>query len=283
MTEHTGALTHVKRLSWQSKLNEAKPIIIFLLASFITGMLLGALLTPFSLNPNSSFLLICFLGGFALTASVIFSARFIDRKFFGAVKSGILAVENRIIAGDARTQMEDLEKLVAGYLKLKRLEAADFYSRKLLELSKTGGTGIMKLSDWVVTSECWVSREDYHKSWNYKLVWLFETRGILSLSPDRIDFQSRKMNFSCSPANVVSLEIQRHPLWLKPVPFRYIKIVIDEMGQRHTFYLTPSFAQTDTVFDCNKLVDVWYERLKTITNKMSPAGAFPDWLKEIQG
>lgn len=277
------SITHYKRLNWKTKLSEARPVIVFFLAAFFIGLLFGTL-APFLQHTGNlqSLGLICFLAGFGITASIIYTTRFCDRKFFGALKSGIIQVEDRIIAGESRTQMEDLEKLVSGYLKLKRIEAADYYSKKLLELSKTGGTGIMRLSDWLVTTECWVSSADYHKGWNYKLVWLFETRGVLTLSPDKLDFQSKKIHFSCSPASIVSVELKRHPLWLKPIPFRYISIVIDEMGVRHRFNLTPSFAQTDTVFDCNSMVDIWYKRIEKVRQSMRPSAAFPDWLKDLQ-
>lgn len=278
----TGAITHFRRLSWQSRLTEAKPIIVFFLMAFMVGIvagMLGPLLYHMSL---SVYVPVCFVGGLLFGMALVFSARLVDRKLFGAVKHGILAVEDRIMSGNTRTQMEDLEKLVAGYLKLKRMEAADYYSRQLLALSNTGGTSLAKLSDWMVTTECWVSTDQYQRGWNYKLIWLFETRGVLTLSPNRLDFQSRKINFSCNPSNIVSLEIKTHPFWMKPIPMRYISMTIDEMGQRHTFHLTPSFGQTDTVWDCNKMVDVWFARLQKVKNSMNPAGAFPDWLKDVQ-
>ena len=252
--------------------------------AFLVGIIAGGL-GPFLYKTMSLglYVPICFMGGLVFGLGLVVSARFVDRKLFGAVKTGILAVEDRVMSGSSKTQMEDLEKLVAGYLKLKRMEAADYYSRQLLDLSKTGGTAVMKLSEWMVTTECWVSTEEYQKGWNYKLVWLFETRGILTLSPNRLDFQSRKLTFSCNPANIVSIEMKRHPLWMKPIPMRYISIVIDEMGARHTFNLTPSFGQTDTVWDCNRMVDVWFQRLQRVKNAMNPAGAFPDWLKDVQG
>lgn len=291
MTENSvsiGAVTHYKRLSWQHRLAENKPLFIFFLICFMAGML-GGFLAPligsvalhhFSLG---AYIPMCFIGGLVIGLGLVFCARTVDRKLFGAVKAGIVAIEDRVIAGDSSSQMADLEKLTAGYLKLKRYEAADYYSKKLLELSKTGGTGVMKLSDWVVTTECWVSTKEYHQGWHYKLVWLFETRGVLTLGPSKLDFQSKKVNFTCAPADIVSIEIKRHPLWMKPVPMRYISLTIDEHGVRHTFYLTPSFGQTDTVFDCNRMVDAWYQRLQRIKDAMHPVGSFPDWLKDVQG
>jgi hypothetical protein len=139
----------------------------------------------------------------------------------------------------------------------------------------------MKLADWVVTTECWASTDKYQKGWNYKLVWLFETRGVLTLSPNLLHFQSKKFSFSCVPSSLLSIEIKRHPLWLKPIPFRYISLTINESGVRHVFNLTPSFGQTDTVFDCNRLVDVWYNRLQKLRSGLNPAGTFPDWLKDV--
>lgn len=282
-----GAITHYKRLSRKAWFAENRAVFIFFAAAFLLGLIYGAfgpLLIAFGASVGDwSPLFIGFVGGAVLALGVIFSARYVDRKLFGAMKAGILAVEDRIISGNSKTQMEDLEKLVAGYLKLKRMEAADYYSKQLLEVSKTGGMGIIKLNDWMVTTECWVSTKEYNRGWKYKLVWLFETRGVLTMSPSKLDFQSKKLNFTCSPANILSLEIKRHPLWLKPIPFRYISITIDEHGMHHTFYLTPSFGQTDTVWDCNRMVDVWYQRLQKMKSSAHPAGGFPDWLREVQG
>ncbi len=278
------AITQYRKLSFRTKLQEYRPVIVLFLMSVLLGFLAASLVPLFfSFVGHSILLPVCFVAGLFLAVGMVFAARFIDRKLLGAVKSGIINVEDRIIAGDTSSQMEDFGKLVAGYLKLKRMDAADYYSKKLLELSKSGGNSVMKLNDWLVTTECWVSSQAYHEGWHYKLVWLFETRGILTLGPNRLDFESKKIRFSCNPSNIVSIELKRHPIWLKPIPFRYISLTIDEMGQRHTFFLTPSFAQTDTVWDCNSMVDIWFQRLQKIKNSLNPAGAFPDWLKDVQG
>ncbi|MBX9687337.1 MAG: hypothetical protein K2X27_11585 [Candidatus Obscuribacterales bacterium] len=286
MTEKSAAtaVTHVRRLSWRAQLKESRAFFACFLLFFFMGLFSGlftALTTPFFQFFMPLGLPVYFITGLLFSISVVYSLRFVDRKFFGAMKYGILAVEDRVISGDCRTQTADLEKLVAGYLKLKRLEAADFYSKKLLEASNCGGNSPLKLSDWMITTEAWVSSQDYIKSWNYKLLWLFETRGVLTLSPDKIDFKSAKINFTCHPSHIVELEIKRHPLWLKPIPYRYIAITINEFGQRQKFILTPSFAQTDTVFDGNKLVDVWYERLKKLKNKTNPSAGLPDWMRDL--
>lgn len=286
MTEKSAAVTHFKRLSWKTWISENKAIFIFFSVAFFIGLICGAvapLIAFFSSANIGLYIPICFAGGLALGIAMIYAVRFVDRKLFGALKAGITAVEDRIISGNSKTHMEDLEKLVAGYLKLKRIEAADYYSRKLLELSKSGSTEIMRLADWMVTTECWVSTEQYNRGWKYSLIWLFETRGILTLSPTKLDFQSRKISFTCTPSNILSIEVKRHPIWLKPIPLRYIVITIDECGMRHTFCLTPSYGQTDTVWDCNRMVDVWYQRLQRFRQTMHPAGAFPDWLKDVQG
>ncbi|MBX9719914.1 MAG: hypothetical protein K2X81_00840, partial [Candidatus Obscuribacterales bacterium] len=187
-TGNAGALTHYRRLSWRNKLLEHKAIFVFFISAMLVGFL-GGLFSPFIYKSVSfaMFLPASLLFGFALGAAGVFGARLVDRKVFGAMKAGIVAVEDRIISGDTKTQMEDLEKLVAGYLKLKRMEAADYYSKKLLDLSKSGGQQVMKLSDWLVTTECWVSSDAYQKGWNYKMVWLFETRGVLTLTPTKLD------------------------------------------------------------------------------------------------
>lgn len=284
----SGALTRYKKLSVKAWMQENKAAFFFFTSLLILGMLAGASVPLIALCISRSFAVhllfnpaFAFAGGFILSFGLLYAARALDRKVFGVVKSGILSVEDRIVSGNSPAQMDDLQKLVDGYLKLKRFEAADFYSKKLLELSKSGGTAVLNLSDWVVTSDCWVSTEKYNKSLKY-MVWLFETRGVITLSADRLDFQSKKFHFSCNPSHVISVEKKRHPLWMKPFPLHYIKIVIDECGEKHTFNITPSFGHTDTVFDANRMVDVWFKRLTNFKHTLRPAGSCPDWVQDLQ-
>ena len=279
-------MTHFRRLSWKARVSESKGALVLFFVAMLFGLICGAII-PFVYtlaHPAVGTLApLFFLGGLLASFTTIYGVRFVDRKVFGAMKTGIIAVEDRLITGNSKTQMEDLEKLVAGYLKLKRMEAADFYSKKLLELSKSGSRAVMNLKDWMVTTECWASTSQYHKGWSYKLVWLFETRGVLTLSPTRIDFQSKKFHFSCNPkTDIVALELKQHPLWLKPIPFRYISLTINEGGLRHTFNITPSFGQTDTVFDCNKMVETWFQRLQNVRSydTYSHNHQVPDWLHD---
>jgi len=199
----------------------------------------------------------------------------------GAARIGIRNLEDKIVQDSSKASMEDIEKLVAGYLKLKRLDAADFYSRRLLDYSKAGATGLVKLNDWIVTTDCCVSRESYLKTMTYNLVWLYETTGVLTLSSSRLSFKGKKISFSCSPENIVAVEIGKHPFWQKPIPLHYIKLTIDEMGQRHVFVLNPKFGTIDTVWEGNKQVDLWYDRLLKVKQSMNPTSAFPDWLKDV--
>ena len=284
-----GVVIKFRRLSWLSRLWQSRAFVVFFWLSLLCAALSAAIMLvgKHSLGAVSSylslplFLLLAVAVGLVIACAVLAAARLIDRRLFGAIKTDLISAENRIIAGDCRTQMQDLEKLVMGYLKLKRLEAADYYSKRLLELSKAGPGESMHLTDWLITTECWGSSEKYHHSWSYRLFWLFETRGVLTLSPSGLDFQSKMLNFNCPVASIVSLERKRHPLWLKPVPFYYMSLTVNESGVRHVFNLTPSFGQADNLLDSNRLVDVWFKRLQTLKQKMNPAGNFPDWLKDV--
>ena len=288
MDSGSRAITHYRKISGKTWIEENKAAVCTLTALFFLGVTAGAIAMTLSLvaaglhgyllfNPIFAFGL-----GMVLSVGMLYTARAVDRKLFGALKSGIIAIEDRIIAGTSPAQMDDLQKLVDGYLKLKRIEAADYYSKKLLELSKSGGTAVLNLSDWVVTSEFWVSSRAYHKSWQYNLVWLFESRGVLTMSASKLDFQSKKFHFTCNPSHLVSVQRKRHPLWMKPIPCYYIELVIDECGEKHTFCITPSFSHTDTVFDVNNMIDTWYTRLTNFKNSMRPASRCPDWVKDLQ-
>lgn len=286
-SENRKAVTHYKKSSWQSKLSESRGVLVLLSCMFAIAAIIiafaGIYFAPMLYGHNwlaALFFIACF--GSAIGSLLVFAARFIDRKFFASEKESIKAIEDRLIAGDNKLEAADLEKLVSGYLKLNRLEAADYYSKKLLELSKSGTANSAKLSDWLVTTECWIFTESYRKTRSYNFFWLFESRGVLSLSPDRVDFQSRQIQFSCSPSNIVSVELKNHPRWQKPRLMKYINLVIDENGEKHSFNLNPSFSQTDTIFDCNALADLWYHRLEQLRRRIAPGGASSDWYKDYQ-
>jgi hypothetical protein len=266
LTTQSDALIHYKKTSLLTRLGESKALVFWTILigvlAFLGG-LCGGLVGPVIFHGIGMGLVfpICCVVGLGVGLSVVFAVRFADRRFFGAVKAGVAALEDRVIEGSQMSR-EDLEKLVAGSLKLKRLAAADVYSKRLLAISMLHPDEAAKTADWLVTTECWASTEKYHKGWNYKLVWLFETRGILTLSPDSLDFQSKKFVFSCHPSQITSIKVGRHPLWMKPIPFRFICLTIEECGGLHTFNITPSFGQTDTVWDCNRMVARWVKRLE---------------------
>jgi hypothetical protein len=267
LSDHNYALVHHKRPTWQAKLADSKSfvgwVVLFVLLGAVGGAVGGFLGPVIGYNIGWAFVFpFCFLTGLAIGLSVLFTVRFVDRRFFGAVKAGITALEDRLIEGSSQSPREDLEKLVAGSLKLKRLAAADVYSRQLLAISISGSDVATKNLDWVVASEAWASTEKYHRGWKYKLVWLYQTRGVLTLSPEGLDFQSKEFTFQCHPSMITKIEVKRHPPWMKPIPLRFISMTIQEFGYEHTFNITPSFGQTDTVWDCNRMVATWVQRLE---------------------
>lgn len=262
----TSTLVHHRHRSWVTKFGENRAAFVWLFICFVMGALcslLGGILGPIiDLTIGGPFAFpICFVAGLLFALSVLFGARFFDRCLFGSVKASVLALEDRLIEGVSHTPREDIEKLITGLLKLKRLAAADLYSQRLLAITMSCPDGLMKRSDWVVTTECWASTDKYHKGWKYKLVWLYETRGVLTLSPDSLDFQSKKFTLRFHPSMITKIEVKRHPLWLKPIPLKFISITIQEHDFQHVVNITPSFGQTDTVWDCNCYVDIWMKRL----------------------
>lgn len=275
--QQSGAITHFKKGSWRDRLSDKSVYVFFglmVLCGFL-GPIVGKVAGLFLGLPGS------LIAGFILGIGIVLSANLLDKKCFGAIRTGVRNLEEKIFLGDNKASMEDIEKLVAGYLKLKRLDAADFYSRRLLDYSKAGTTGLVRLNEWVMTTDCYVSRESYLKTMSYNLVWLYESPGVLTLSSGRLSFKGKKITFSCSPENIVSVELGKHPFWQKPIPYHYIKITIDEMGERHVFILNPQFGPVDTVWEGNKQVGVWYDRLLKVKQSMNPTSAFPDWLKDV--
>lgn len=282
LTSQGDALVHYKKVPLLARLTEGKTVIMwmfFVVAIMLLGSVFGAFAGPFIFHTiGMGFVFpVCYLGGIGVGIGAVFLVRSADRKLFGAMKAGISAMEDRFIEGSPMTR-EDLEKLVAGSLKLKRMSAADIYSKRLLALSMlppdADGTipTVPKKADWIVTTECWAATEKYHKGLNYKLVWLYETRGVLTLSPDSLGFESKKFSFQCHPSQIKSIKVNRHPLWMKPIPFKFISVTIDELGAEHTFNITPSFGQTDTVWDCNRMTETWVKRLEK-ARRMSLAEA----------
>jgi len=273
LTDDNYPLIHHKNPSWLTKVTESKTMLVWLILCFVLGGLggvVGGFVGPLvggSMGLGFIFP-VCFLVGALIGLSVVFSARFVDRSFFGALKAGVTALENRLIEGTSENPREDLEKLVTGSLKLKRIAAADAYSKRLLAISMLPADEKMTVADWVVATDCWASTEKYHQGWNYKLVWLYQTRGVLTVGPEGLDFQSKAFTIQCHPSMITSVEVKRHPLWMKPLPLRFISVTIKEFDCQHTFNFTPSYGQTDTVWDCNRMVATWAKRLDKVRSSV---------------
>jgi hypothetical protein len=267
LTNHTNAFVHFKRSSWLSRLSDIKMIIgLFAAFSAYVGSWVLLITAAQGALPQV-FVPVCFFTWFAMGMLSMSLMQFADRRLLCPTKRRLTALEDRLIACKSQCLPEDLDQLVTGSLKLKRITAADIYSKRLLAISMTDDRQkTSKASEWIATTECWASTDNYHKTFQYMLIWR-ETRGVLTLTPDSLDFESNLFTFHCHPTQIVSLEIKRHPLWVKPIPLKFISITIDDSGIKHTFYITPSFGHTDSVSDCNRLVDTWMGRLRKVQSE----------------
>jgi len=261
LTNHTDAFVHFKRSSLLSKLSDTKMIIGLLALMLIYTVAWGVFWTTiFGVFGQFNFAA-CFFTAILLGASCSSLIRFADRRWFGSTKLKLMAIEDRLIGCNTQCPREELEQLLTESLKLKRIAAADIYSKRLLEITLANADATPKTSDWLATVECWASTDQYHKTFKYLMIWR-ETRGVLTLTPDYLDFESKTFAFHCHPSQISSIEVKRHPLWVKPIPLKFISVTIDDLGCKHTFCLTPSFGHTDSVADCNRLVDTWSVRLQ---------------------
>lgn len=231
-------------------------VILFFL--FVGGQLLAVL--SFLLLP-AIILIVAVLGLMAV-------ARFIQNTFFRKSGPNLLDLENRIIEGNS-VSSEELQELITAYTKMKCLKAAEFYSQQhLLEISDGGGGAKPITLPWVVATSCHASTGKYFASWKH-LFYLhaknrsYETVGQLTLSANRVSFESEEFSFSCRTADIKSIELKRHPFWLFPLQFNFIKITIEESGLQHVFCLSPSNARIfDNVSDLNKTTNIWMQRLQ---------------------
>lgn len=194
-----------------------------------------------------------FLMFFSATLAILFAIRAMSRIVLSKERKLIAQAEKRINAGTYTDLTDELNTLITENLKMKRYQVAEFYSKQLLAMTeKTIKPEALK------ATSCWVNSESYQGSFKYNFVWLYEHIGTMSLTSDSFCVQTQKMSFTIPVENLVSVTYGRHPLWIKPIPLKYLIVKFKEKGFEHTYFMTPRYLQTDTVFDVNSYVDEWY-------------------------
>jgi hypothetical protein len=246
-------------LSWRERFLENRAafavycLIFLVCAAFgvLAGMFAPVLFYTFGFGSLS--LIFFLLGGMAVGAATVTAISFAGRlKNRGRLK--LIAIEERVASGKSEDIWQDLHDLIDGNLKLKRLQVADFYSRRLFELSQ-GQTG---LSDVMLSTECWTNTKAYQKSAKYWLFWLFQSRGTLCLSGKALQYTSKKISFDLPLSDVTKISLATHPRWLKPIPLNYIVVDCLLDGEPGQIYLTPSLTQADNVWQVNAMIKTWF-------------------------
>jgi hypothetical protein len=268
MDDKNETTVHYRNLSWRTQLAERKYAVVIGLMLFFCSFVCSFAVTiagPTALRligfqDLSPFVILGLILG--LGGVLVFTK--ISRRLFCAEKILLTALQEKAMAGATPLTMEETHQLIDTSLKLNHHVVSDFYSKQVLALSMlTSEDAVMKRS-WMISSDCWASTGEFDKQWTKKMWFLYETRGILTLSPSVFNFQSKKFTFECDPLQIKSVEVRKHPLWIKPIPCKYLYITIDESGCEHSFVLSPSMAVTDTVWDGNKMVDEWVKRIEGI-------------------
>jgi hypothetical protein len=202
-----------------------------------------------------SFLVFLF-GGVLVGLGTVGAMTLIGRiKNRGSMK--LSAIEQRLRDGTSTDVWQDLQTLVDGNLKLKRLQVADFYSHRLFELSH----GATKLSDVMLSTECWANTKEYQKSLKYWIFWIFQSRGTLCLSSKSLQYTSKKISFEIPLDDIIKLSLATHPRWLKPIPLNYIVVHCLLDGQPSEVYLTPSKSQADNIWQVNDMIKTWFAHI----------------------
>lgn len=270
MAEHAPVTVYEKRhsLSVPELLADMKgPIGLYaaIFAVLIPLMACSLLLCPFlyaTFGFSASYVIACFVCGLlAGTTGVVLISTVAQAKARRVKK--LMAVEQRLACGETGDLSGDLHCLVDENLKLKRFEVADFYSRRLLEVAH----GASKLADVMLTTQCWASTPAYQKSWKYYVVWLFETRGTLTLTSSRIQFTSKRIALNIPIGDVRNVHLKAHPWWLKPYSMKFIVLEFVADGENKEIHLSPSLTEADTVWQVNSSVMTWFGYLNQARTK----------------
>jgi hypothetical protein len=284
----TNVLVVRRKLSLRDRAAASQSIILLILACLLFGALGGAAAIALGVPLGALHwpLLVVMM---ALACSVIVALGAVTLLAAGTARINkkrkkLLALQKQLTAQASEDVCSDLQTLVQGYLELKEYQVADHYSALLLQQSALAPEKrATKIAELVTRVGCWASSPEYHRKPNYWLVWLFEARGQLTLTANELQFESKRISFSVDLADLREVTIEHHPRWLKPAKLEYIALTFLCEGQEHQIYLTPSFAQSDSVTHINDSVRNWLEIIKAAQQRRVGARAIEKMRAQIPG
>lgn len=250
-----------QRLSLSERLRDSKTIFVCLGAIFAFSFCVGLYASIFGIPVAfSSFGFFgCFTFGLLIGLAAVFALSGTN-KMLSKKKRALLELQKKMLREPSEDLCRDLDTLVKGYLKQKNYAVADFYSNKLLQQSALAPSErANRLRDVMLSIGAWVSTPKYHKKPNYYLVWLFESRGMLTMTSSRLQYTSKRISFDIDLADVREISVRHHSRWLKPIPFRYLAIKFVDDGMEQCLYVTPSHSQAETIFETNAAVEEWHQ------------------------
>ena len=264
---NTFALTH-GRPSLNDRLRESVPIVLVGLSYILLIALVVPSVVVMALNfgLGSSIIigsLFIFVVCFAMGLGGVMTLRYTSRKMLGGRHRALSDLEQRISSGQSSDLLRDMDLLITENLNRGRPAAAEFYSKQLLAVSErlVEEGKALPVPDMLQSTSCWISTPPYHKSLRYFTIWLFEQSGTLNLGPDFLEFESRRICFRTKLSDIRDICVYSHPWWLKPMPMHYISITFEDECGLNTFYLSPFFMRSDTVWDINEQVKAWYSKI----------------------
>lgn len=260
----------------RQRIQDTKPVFLLSLAVFtlafaipVATFVLGTPLWYLTCGNSFFFTLAMLMVGVVSTATVLYSMRLFSRTVLNGNQKKIKELENRLRAGSPEV-VADLDALITEHMKSGRSQVAEYYSKQLLSLCENSHHQDVIIPDLMVSTRAWVSRPQYHKTFNYFAVWMFESSGLLCLTKDHLEYESNRLSFRVDLKDIVDIGVEHHPRWMKPYPLRFIKITFNEhdFNTVSTFNVTPFTVHTDTVWDINKDVAQWYNDLTKALQKV---------------
>jgi hypothetical protein len=151
---------------------------------------------------------------------------------------------------------------------LKEYATAEHYSQLLLKQSSLPEEQRdSKLNEMVASSDCWVSTPEYHKSWNYRLLWAFESRGRLTLDKKKLAYESDNLTFEIDLADIRSAEVVHHGWCLHMARFKYLLLKFKASGNECELYLSPTASDKINVWYVNDGAQQWCDLIKVAKHK----------------
>jgi hypothetical protein len=277
-----------RKLPLRDRVAASRSIVLLLFTALVIGALggmtavalgvpLGALEWPM-ITVMMGLAMAVIVGAAAVSVAAASTAR-INKK-----RKKLLGLQKKLMEEPAEDVCNDLHTLVQGYLDLKEFQVADHYSALLLKQSALAPEQrATKLAEIVTTIGCWASTPEYHEKPNYWLVWLFESRGQLTLTPNELQYNSKRISFVIDLADIRDISIAHHPRWLKPITLEYLVLTFLSDGQEHDIFLTPSFAQTDSISQVNSTIHSWVDIIKAAQQRRVGARAIERMRAQIPG